>query len=199
MSVPRKGDIIINPKTQRPIKVGGRTWLKLVRENLIEGRYTDPKELTPIQEDVDINEQITQANQNLPRGVQAVRGRGRYKGKIVKRNKRPNVEDMSRYTAEIASRAIKENYDELNETDDVEAELQRLIMSEMSVKKKGRGRPRKKKEVKQMYVTEEPQMYDEEEYIDNDYLYDNDDNDDDDNNDDYDDEEDDVNDYFEEY
>jgi hypothetical protein len=103
---------------------------------------------------------------------------------------------MSRYTAEIASRAIKENYDDLNEADDVEAELQRLIMSEMSVKK-GRGRPRKKKEVKQMYVTEEPQMYDEEEeYINNDYLYDNDDDDNNDNDYDYD--EDDINDYFDE-
>lgn len=195
MSVPRKGDIMINPKTQRPIKVGGRTWLKLVRENLIEGRYTDPKELSPIQEDVDINEQINKANQNLPRGVQAVRGRGKYKGKIVKRNRRPNVEDMTRYTAEIASRTIKDNYDDLNEVDDVEEELQRMIMSEMAGKpKRGRGRPKKKKQAEPMYTIEEQPMYDDdeldEEYIDNDYLYDNnEDNDEDDNDDDY-------NDYF---
>ena len=40
-----KGDIIINPKTQRPIRVGSRTWLNLVKQGIVEGRYKDPREL----------------------------------------------------------------------------------------------------------------------------------------------------------
>ena len=42
MSIPNKGDIVINPHTQRPVKVGGRTWLGLVKKGIFEGRYTIP-------------------------------------------------------------------------------------------------------------------------------------------------------------
>ena len=43
-NIPKKGDIIINPNTQRPIRVGGRSWLKLVKEGLVSGHYTDEME-----------------------------------------------------------------------------------------------------------------------------------------------------------
>ena len=33
-NIPRKNDIIINPKTNRPIKVGGRAWKNLVNEGV---------------------------------------------------------------------------------------------------------------------------------------------------------------------
>lgn len=177
MSTPRKGDIIINPKTNRPIKVGGRSWLKLVKEGVIEGRYTDPKELAPIQEDGNIDEQIRRANENLPRGVQAVRGRGRYKGKIVSRKQQPKTEEVARHTARLASRKVSENLDSLNEyetNEDLEAELERMILEEMALTnepqtpkpKRGRGRPRKTPK-QERYITEEPPLYDEEEeYID---------------------------------
>ena len=54
MSLPRKGDIIINPNTSRPIKVGGRSWLKLVKEGVLEGRYSDPNEITNIDDEGNI-------------------------------------------------------------------------------------------------------------------------------------------------
>ena len=38
-NVPEKGQLIINPKTNRPIKVGSRVWLGLVKEKLVEGTY----------------------------------------------------------------------------------------------------------------------------------------------------------------
>ena len=34
-NVPVKGQIIINPQASRPVKVGGRTWLKLVKDGLV--------------------------------------------------------------------------------------------------------------------------------------------------------------------
>ena len=178
MSIPRKGDIIINPNTSRPIKVGGRSWLKLVKEGIIEGRYSDPKELGQIEENIDIAEQIRQANEGLPQGVQAVRGRGRYKGKIVKRKQHPKTEDVARHTARLASRKVSENIDNLAEyetNEDLEAELERMILEEMSLSnetqnptpKRGRGRPRKTP-IQERYITEEPPLFDEEEeeYID---------------------------------
>ena len=78
--------IIINPKTQRPIRIGGRTWLKLVKDGLIEGTYSDPNEICDIVEE-NLEEKIEEINRDLPNNVQAVRGRGKYAGKIVKRNK----------------------------------------------------------------------------------------------------------------
>jgi hypothetical protein len=132
--IPDKGQIIINPKTQRPIRVGSRTWLNLVKEGLIEGRYNDPKELATIEEEIDINQTIENVNKTLPRGQHAVRGRGKYKGKIVSRSQKPKTEDISRYTAKIASQVVNNNIDILAETDDMEQELERLILEEMAVK-----------------------------------------------------------------
>jgi hypothetical protein len=79
-------DYIINPKTQRPIKIGSRVWRGLVSSGVIEGVYNDPKELYELQEEDDIDQKISSANEDLPPDKQAVRGRGKYKGKIVSRN-----------------------------------------------------------------------------------------------------------------
>jgi hypothetical protein len=49
-AIPKKGTIIINPKTQRPVRVGSRTWLKLVKEGLIQGHYSDPNEIYDVKE-----------------------------------------------------------------------------------------------------------------------------------------------------
>lgn len=174
-SIPNKGDIIISPLTSRPIRVGGRIWLGLVKKGLVEGRYTDPKELSQSYTDETIGEDIERINKTLPRGQQSVRGRGKYKGKIVSRNVKPNTEEVSRYTAQMASRIINENIDHLAEFDDMEAELERLILEEMAGgmgKKKvvnkpvgrGRGRPPKQQPVEQQFMLEEPQEYDDEEH-----------------------------------
>ena len=80
-----KGDIVINPKTSRPVRVGSRVWLTLVREGLVDGHYSDPKELYTVKDENDCDEKIDELNQQLPINQQAVRGRGKYKNKIVKR------------------------------------------------------------------------------------------------------------------
>ena len=135
-NVPKKGDIIINPNTQRPVKVGSRTWLNLVKLGLVSGHYTDPRELAVVPEehhgdDNYYKEKIKEINKTLPRNTQSVRGRGKYKNKIVSRNTQPSAEEISRYTAQIASRAVNNNIGELSECDDLEGMLEKLIMEEM--------------------------------------------------------------------
>ncbi len=86
-STPRKGDLIINPRTQRPVRVGGRTWRGLVKDGLIEGRYRSRVTIAAIKEDIPVDKQIASANESLPPTEHAVRGRGIHKGKLVRRKK----------------------------------------------------------------------------------------------------------------
>jgi predicted nucleic acid-binding OB-fold protein len=133
MSTPKKGDIIVNPKTSRPVKVGSRTWLKLVKEGLVSGHYEDDKKLDQIDEE-NFNLQIEKHNKQLPIGKQAVRGRGKYKGHITTRDVPPSVKDLTQYTTKKACKVVRENYDDLQDKnmEDLEAELERLIMAEMA-------------------------------------------------------------------
>jgi len=132
--VPMKGTIIINPKTQRPVKVGSRTWLKLVREGLVEGQYSDPKEIYTVQEGDDEDELINKFNQSLPPNQHAVRGRGKYANKIVKRHRQPSTTATSRYTVKKTARKIKnrEVYEDLQEGGNFEEDLEALIMGELA-------------------------------------------------------------------
>ena len=185
-NVPKKGDYIVNPNTQRVCKVGSRTWLGLVKQGLVSGHYRDPRELDTIPETHDddtndykynnsVEQKIETINKTLPRGKQAVRGRGKYKGKIVSRNTQPSSEEISRYTAQIASRAVNNNIDELVESDDLEGMLEKMILEEMMatrpatappVVRKRVGRPKKQEFDDEKYqVAEAPQTerYEEEE------------------------------------
>jgi len=174
-NIPAKGDIIINPNTQRPIKVGGRSWLKLVKEGVVSGHYTDPKKLGKLPDnEEEAEKEIERINKTLPRGKQSVRGRGIYKGQITTRNKTPDTEDVSRYTAQMASKVVNENIERLSDCDNIEAELEKLILQEMAVRqtKKKVGRPKKStagvargiaRGVEQKYTLQEPEQYDEQE------------------------------------
>lgn len=134
-SIPKKGDIIINPKTSRPVKVGSRTWLNLVKEGLVDGHYKDSKQLGVIDEKYtteEVEEKIREVNKRLPPNRQAVRGRGKYKGKLVSRKKQLNTVDTAKAVARSASRAVNNNLDELIESgDDFQNALEQLILQEM--------------------------------------------------------------------
>lgn len=125
-----KGDIVINPKTQRPVKVGSRVWRTLVKEGLFEGSYKDPRTLYEVQPDEKVDEKIEELNQILPPTQQAVRGRGKYKNKIVKRNKQAGMEDVIKYTTKTAVKAIK-NTPDIVEEEDMETLLENLILKEL--------------------------------------------------------------------
>lgn len=125
---------VINPLTKRPIKIGSKIWLKLVKQGILEGEFKDPNVLGEIKEDTDVQKQIQEINKTLPTSEQGVRGRGKYKGQIVKRCKQPTVMDTAKHTAKTAASVIADPdvYNELQETDNFEYELEQLILAELA-------------------------------------------------------------------
>ena len=166
-NVPMKGQIIINPTTQRPVEVGSRTWLNLVKKGLVDGTYSDPNELYEVAEGDNVDEKIQELNKNLPINEQSVRGRGKYVNKIVKRNRNPSLKQTAEYTAKVASKVVAdpEVYEQLHEADDFELQLENMIMAEMmgSSKPKARGRASPAPKEQQYYeqATREYDEYDE--------------------------------------
>jgi len=74
---------VVNPSTGRPINVLGRVYRKLVAEGAFE---PEPIYHPEILSDSDSEEKIEYYNRRLPETKQAVRGRGKFQGKIVSRN-----------------------------------------------------------------------------------------------------------------
>lgn len=137
----KKTQFVINPNTSRPVKIGSKTWTKLVKDGLITGTNA----LDTIAEDHivgeiddeledEVQEKITDLNKEMPVDQQVVKGRGKYKNKLVKRKKaQVNIKEISEQVATAASVAISNNIDELAdvEPDDIEGLLKSLIMEEL--------------------------------------------------------------------
>jgi hypothetical protein len=131
-----KGQIIINPLTQRPVRVGSKTWIQLVKRNLVNDIVDDNILFRELPED-EMEEKIKELNQKLPQGTQAVRGRGKYASKIVKRNRPLTTAEITKNTVKKATKAVVENLDELDECNfnNMSDTLERLIMEELMNKK----------------------------------------------------------------
>lgn len=93
---------IINPKTGRAIKLGGKTWIKVVNEGLLPDDFDDPNIICDMP-DSDAEEKIAGLNENLV-NYSAVAGRGKYAGKIIKRRRPIAAEKAVRKTARIAEK-----------------------------------------------------------------------------------------------
>ena len=133
-----KGDIVYNPKTNRPIKVGSRAWLNLVKQGVIAGEYADDNVLDEYNEEEskqEIKKRIKELNEKQDAGTQVVRGRGVYKGKLVKRSKALSVQDISKKTSKIASKIVVDDDEKL------EKELEAMIYNELM-----KGKPKKVKQ-----------------------------------------------------
>lgn len=134
-------EFVINPNTSRPVKIGSKTWTKLVKDGLITGtNAVDKIAEDHIVGDIDdeledeVQEKITDLNKEMPVDQQVVKGRGKYKNKLVKRKKaQVNIKEISEQVATAASVAISNNIDELAdvEPDDIEGLLKSLIMEEL--------------------------------------------------------------------
>lgn len=179
-----KNDVVINPKTNRPIRVGGKVWLKLVKEGLVNDNYKDENILDDLENDEYelINEKIEQINKTLPPTQSAVKGRGKYKNKIVLRNKKLKTKDITKKVANIASKTIMSNMellsdvnknsdkiktrmDELVENKDEEGiieMLEKLIMEEMI----NDYNPTKKPQLKKSINHDEYEEHEVDEYSD---------------------------------
>jgi hypothetical protein len=137
----KKTQFVINPNTSRPVKIGSKTWTKLVKDGLIKGSDAVDEiaqdhivaEIEDVPED-EIQEKITDLNKEMSVDQQIVKGRGKFKGKLVKRKKaQVNIKEISEQVASAASVAISNNIDQLAETDvdDLDDLLKSLIMEEL--------------------------------------------------------------------
>ena len=124
-NIPHKGDIVINPKTSRPIKVGGSVWRKLVKEGLLSGHYKDPKVLGEYTTDNDWKIKQKILKQQLPEEYVPSRGKGKYKGKIVKRQ---NPYESVKSKAKKGAKSLADQYDDFDED-----ELRKMLMESMSI------------------------------------------------------------------
>ena len=118
-----------NPETGRPVKVGGRIWTRLVKKGIIsDAGYKDPNILCESAPD-NPKLKITEINQQLPPEIEAVRGRGKYANKIVKRNK-----SVRRKPIVIRQQSDTESYS------DSDNDLKDMILNELSRSVKHRVR-----------------------------------------------------------
>ena len=148
-------DYIRNPKTNRPVKVGSRVWRDLVKEGMVSSQnYQDEKELYALKPNDDPSQVIQQLNKTLPRNKQAVRGRGMYQGKIVKKEKPyNNLEDTVNLVKKASCKAMKNMPPpESSDDEDWTNQLENLIMMEIvqpsNVKKAPKGINPKSKALK---------------------------------------------------
>lgn len=118
-------DYVVNPKTLKPIKIGGKVHKQLIKQGLLA--YHEEKVLDDLPEDENqISEKIEELNKTLPTNQQAVRGRGRFKGKIVKRDKALTPNDVQQIATNLAKTVITKNKELIEENEDPE-ELNQLI------------------------------------------------------------------------
>tara|TARA_R110000850_G_scaffold248515_2_gene373443 strand:- start:163 stop:666 length:504 start_codon:yes stop_codon:yes gene_type:complete len=96
-----ESEFVINPKTGRPVKVGNRTYRKLVNEGLVEVVKPNPKYDKKIVNQIDdmndyteeeLETKIEYMNEEIPDNLQIVKGRGKYKNSFVTKHK----QDMTR-------------------------------------------------------------------------------------------------------
>ena len=94
---------------------------------MIAGEYADENvcgEYNEEESKQDIRKRIKELNEKQDIGTQVVKGRGVYKGKLVKRSKQLSVQDISKKTSKIASKIVVDDDEKL------EKELEMMIYNE---------------------------------------------------------------------
>ena len=118
---------INNPKTSRPIKVGGRTYNKLISEGVIKMNDSikkDEKVLFTLEEDqtkqhLNVAKEVLRENYKDDEYTVS-KGKGKYKNSIVKTRKRINREDYIDKLTKVIYNIVNEDdefIDELREYD----------------------------------------------------------------------------------
>tara|TARA_R110001606_G_scaffold156605_1_gene299387 strand:- start:1610 stop:2083 length:474 start_codon:yes stop_codon:yes gene_type:complete len=133
------------------IKMGSKTYLRLIRDGVIaDEHYVGTQQIPNFEtgenhiniEDlkgVDLKEVLDEETMKLENGLVAVPGRGKYKGKLVKRKKNVRTKDLATIATKASVRVIKDHLPEINnhsnhfQDDDeaLEKLIQELVASEM--------------------------------------------------------------------
>ena len=154
---------IINPKTQRPVKIGSRTWRKLVSDGIVENQKIDePCELYELSQEDNIEQKINELNRSLRITEQAVRGRGRFRNKVVKRRKQPSTEIVAEHTIKTTAGKLRDRntYESLHENGNFDEDLETMIMRELSKSLNVKAPP--EYQVNNNIVEEDEEDYDDE-------------------------------------
>ena len=131
---------ILNPKSNRMVKIGGKAWRSLVREGIIANNPIQPKKevVFPTKSEIEENEieepyskssnelstvtpiRIPLKNKDARNKTNSTSRNATYytqnrKGKPTKIRNRPKQQDMANYTAQCASRTLHKHKDTLNE------------------------------------------------------------------------------------
>jgi len=136
---------IINPKSGRPIRVGGKLYNSLIREGLIKGIIEEKNNsLYSINENDDVEFVKKELSKNLPYYETAVRGKKgtKYENKIVKRKKVPNSSEVASETIKLTANKIKNKEIDFDD-DDFAKNLEQIILAELL----GGEKPKKSKPI----------------------------------------------------
>lgn len=120
---------VLNPKTNRMIKIGGKPWRKLVREGMLPNTPTrlDTAESNNVLFEAKTPEQADQAKEEIltEQAKQALKVKAQKLGpqqhprrrgkKIVKVVTAPKHEDLAKYTAQCASRTLHKHINVLTD------------------------------------------------------------------------------------
>lgn len=108
-------DIVINPLTQRPIKIGGRIYMKLVHDGILCKDDLLKNELATYDDESDARDKIIEHNNVLGDNLHAVRGRGKHQNKIVVRRKPISTKETTKTPKYMVKE--EESESELSEID----------------------------------------------------------------------------------
>ena len=143
-----KGDTIINPNTNRGVKIGSKTWRSLVKQGLVSGAYKN----TPIEknimletddpDEIEAKKKFYSEPENKEEHENITKVKTKNGTKLVKRNKPLKPEEVVVHTARIASRALKQGKLKHIEDDELDKHLESIIAEELIKNKK--KAPRKK-------------------------------------------------------
>jgi hypothetical protein len=136
---------VINPKTGRPIKVGGKLYNSLIREGLVKGIIEEKNNsLYNINENDDLEFVKNELSKNLPYNEVAVKGKKgtKYENKIVKRKKVPNASEVASETIKRTASKIKNKEIDF-EDDNFAKNLEEIILAELL----GGEKPKKSKPI----------------------------------------------------
>jgi hypothetical protein len=142
---------VINPKTNRKIKIGSRKWRELVSDGIItETGVQDKNVLHDFKNDSNFKGEMTdnmkimeemminKKNKQLPNNMHAVRGRGKYKDKIVKRRKMHDTSRQGRpknrqptQNSRAQARHIINTLNKMDEIGDIEGQLALMLEVDM--------------------------------------------------------------------
>ena len=136
---------IINPKTGRPIRVGGKLYNSLIREGLVKGIIEEKNNsLYDINENDDVEFVKNELSKKLPFNETAVRGKKgtKFENKIVKRKKVPNANEVATETIKRTASKIKNKEIDCDD-DDFAKNLEEMILAELL----GNEKPKKSKPI----------------------------------------------------